>query len=101
MGVLLEPPCRPPARLAVFPYTAADTVGPRVWPLRGIRLPPGGCQPAVFSAIADFGDLRRLHPDSFAHLLAEGALRYRCRRTAGRLRLSAAGAGGGDRLLEG
>ena len=92
-GVLLEASRRPPARPAVFPHPAADSAGPRVRPLRRGRLPSRGCQPAVLSALADPGNLRRLHPRSLAHLLQARALRYRDRRTAGRLRLSGAGAG--------
>src|ERR1035438_10858162 len=77
MGLLLEPPRRPAPRLAVFADSAAHSAGPRVWPLPGLRLPSGRFQPAVFSTLADFGDLRRLHPHSLAHLLPPGALRYR------------------------
>src|ERR1035441_7039615 len=51
MGLLLEPPRRPAPRLAVFAHSAADSAGPRVWPLPGLRLPSGRFQPALFSAL--------------------------------------------------
>src|SRR5260370_23850389 len=99
MGILLAPSRRPPARPAVFADPAADSAGPRIRPLRGFGLPSGGVQPSVFSALAGLGNLRGLHPDSFPHLLAAGALRYRNRGAAGRLRFFCAGAGGGGRLF--